>query len=70
MNNDQAYTSMKEKLLKYEMQVRRKPVFPIATMLDPRFKLEHIPHGEHKFIMKTLLNMLELVRIAEAWSSM
>ena len=65
MSNDQekalrhAYMSMKEKLLKYEMQVRRKPMFPIATVLDPRFKLEHIPHGEHKFFMETLLNMLE-----------
>ena len=53
MSNDQAkalrrtYTSMQEKLLKYEIQVRRKPMFPIATMIDPRFKLEHIPHGEH-----------------------
>ena len=54
-----AYTSMKEKLLKHETQVRRKPMFPIATLIDPRFKLEHIPYGEHKFFMKTLLNMLE-----------
>ena len=65
MSNDQAkvlrraYTSTKEKLLKYEMQVRRKPMFPIATVLDPRFKLEHIPHGEQNFVMKNLLNMLE-----------
>ena len=65
MSNDQekalrhAYTLMKEKLLKYEMQVRRKPMFPIAIVLDPRFKLEHIPHGEQKFFMETLLNMLE-----------
>ena len=55
MSNDQAkalrlaYTSMKEKLLKYEMQGRIKPMFPIATVLDPRFKLEHIPHGEQKW---------------------
>ena len=52
MSNDQAkalrrsYTLMKEKLLKYEMHVTRKPRFPIATMLDPRFKIEHIPHDE------------------------
>ena len=76
MSNDQAkalrhaYMSMKEKLLKYEMQVRRKPMFPIATVLDPRFKLEHIPHGEQNFVMETLLNLLELVRIIEGSSSM
>ena len=76
MSNDQtkalrhAYTSMKEKLLKYEMQVRRKPMFPMATMLDPRFKLEHIPHGEQKFVVKNLLNLLEKVRIIEGSSSM
>ena len=76
MRNDQAkalrraYTLMKEKLLKYEIQVRRKPMFPIAIGLDPRFKLKHIPHDERKFIMETLLNMLESVRIIEASSSM
>ena len=76
LSNDQAkalrraYKSMKEKLLKYEMQVRRKSMFPIATVLDPRFKLEHIPHGEHKFVMKTLLNMLESVCIIEGLSSL
>ena len=76
MSNDQAkalrraYTSMKEKFLKYEMHVRRKPIFPIATVLDPRFKLEHIPHGEKEFVMETLLKMLELVCIIEGSSSM
>ena len=65
-----AYMSMKEKLLKYDMQVRRNPIFPIATVLDHRFKLEHIPHGEHNFFMKTLLNMLESVRSVEAFSCM
>ena len=76
MSNDQAkvlrcaYTSMKEKLLKYEIQMRRKPMFPIAIVLDPRFKLKHILPGEHKFFMETLLNMLESVRIVEALSSM
>ena len=76
MSNDQAkalrctYSSMKEKLLKYEMHVRRKPMFPIAIVLDPRFKLEHIPHGEHKFVMKTLVKKLESLRIVEASSSM
>ena len=49
MSNDQqkalrcAYRVMKEKMLKYNMQVRRKLMFPIATVLDPRFKLGHIP---------------------------
>ena len=76
MSNDQAkalrraYMSMKEKLLKYKRQVRRKPMLPIATLLDPRFKLEHIPHGDHKFVMETLLDMLESVCIIEASSSM
>ena len=64
MSNDQAkalrraYTSMKEKLLKYEMQVMTRPMFPIPTMLDPRFKLGHIPHGEHKFVMELYLTCL------------
>ena len=75
MGNEQAktlrcaYRVMKEKLLKYNMQVRRKVVFPIATMLDPKFKLGHIPYCEHNFAIKILLNMLELVRIIEASSS-
>ena len=49
MSNDQqkalrcAYRVMKEKFLKYNMQVRRKHVFTIAIVLDPRFKLGHIP---------------------------
>ena len=76
MSNDQAkalrraYTSMKEKFLKYEMHVRRKLIFPIATVLDPIFKLEHIPHGEKEFVMENLLKMLELVCIIEGSSSM
>ena len=61
---------MKEKLLKYDMQVKRKPMFSIATMLDPKFKLGHISHGEHKFIRETLFNMLELLCIIEASSFM
>ena len=75
MCNDQAkalkcaYIVMKETLLKYNMPVRRKLVFPITTMLDPRFKLGHIPYGEHNFVMEILLNMLELVRIIEGLSS-
>ena len=76
MNNDQekalrcAYTVMKEKLLKYNMQMRRKHVFPIALVLDPKFKLGRIPYDEHNFLMKILLNMLESVRIIETLSSM
>ena len=45
-------------------------MFPITIVLNPIFKLEHIPQGENKFFMKTLLNMLELVNIVEASSSM
>ena len=43
MSDDQAktlrcaYIVMKEKLLKYDMHVKRKPMFAIATMLDPTF---------------------------------
>ena len=72
MSNDQAatlrhaYIVMKETFLKYDIQVRRKPMFPIPTVLDPRFKLGHIPHGEHKFVKETLLSMLELVHLIEA----
>ena len=43
-------------------------MFPIALVLDPRFKLEHIPYDEHNFVMKILLNMLESVCIVEASS--
>ena len=42
-----AYTVMKKKLLKYEPQVKRKPIFPIATMLDPSLKFEYIPTDEY-----------------------
>ena len=45
MSNDQAKalrcacTVMKDKRLKYDIQVRIKPMFPIAIVLDHRFKL-------------------------------
>ena len=39
----------------------RKLVFHIAIVLDPILKFGHIPNGEHKFFMETLLNMLESV---------
>ena len=67
MSNDQsktlrhAYRVMKEKLMKYDIHVRRKPIFSIAIVLDSRFKLGHIPHEENNFVVKTLLNMLESV---------
>ena len=55
--------------MKYDIQARRKPIFPIAIVLDPRFKLGHIPHGEQKFVMETLPNMLELVHSIQASTS-
>ena len=75
MSNDQAktlrhaYTVMKDQSMKYDIQVRRKPMFSIATSLHPRFKLGHIPHGEHNFVMETLLNMLESMRPIQASTS-
>ena len=75
MSNNQAktlrhaYTMMKEKLMKYDIQVRRKPMFSIATVLDPRFKLGYIPHSKHNFFMETLLNMLESVHPIQALTS-
>ena len=56
-----AYNVMKAKLLKYESQVKRKPIFPIATMLDPSLKLEYIPMDEQEYIMKHLINLLQLM---------
>ena len=72
MSNNQAktlrhaYTVMKEKLMKYDIQVRRNPMFSIAIVLDPIFKLGHILHGEHNFVWETSLNMLESVRPMQA----
>ena len=45
-------------------------MYSITTMVDLRFKLEHIPQGAHKFFMETLLNILESMHIVEASSSM
>ena len=53
-----AYTVMKTKLLKYKPQVKRKPIFPIATMLDPSLKFEYIPTDEQEYITKTLKHLL------------
>ena len=44
--------------MKCDMQGKRKPMVPIVTVLDSRFKLGHIPHGEHKFFMETLFKCL------------
>ena len=56
-----AYTTMKTKLLKYEPQVERKPIFPIVTMLDPSLKVEHILTDEQDYIIKTLKHLLQLM---------
>ena len=44
-------------------------MFPIVTVLDPRFKLGHISHYEHKLVMETSLNMLESAHPIEASTS-
>ena len=56
-----AYTVMKTKLLKYEPLVKRKPNFPIASMLDPSLKFEYIPTDEQEYITKTLKHLLQLM---------
>ena len=56
-----AYTVMKTKLLKYEPQVKIKPIFPIATMLDPSLKFEYILNIEKEYITKTLKHLLQLM---------
>ena len=56
-----SYNVMKAKLLKYELQVKRKTIFPIATMLDLSLKLEHIPMDEQKYIMQHLKNLVQLM---------
>ena len=52
---------MKTKLLKYEVQVKRKPIFPITTMLEPSLKLEYIPTNEQEYVTKTLKHFLQLM---------
>ena len=56
-----AYIVMKAKLLKYELYVKRKPIFPIATILDLSLKLEYITMDEQEYIMKHLKHLLQLV---------
>ena len=71
ISNDQknvlrrVYIVMKEKLIKYDTQVRRKPMFLVAIILDPRFKFGHILFGDHKFVIETLLKFLESLHIIE-----
>ena len=64
-----AYNVMKSKLLKYESQVKRKPIFPIATMLDLSLKLEYIPMDEQEYIMQHLKNLLQLMPAAPTSST-
>ena len=53
-----AYNMMKTKLLKYEPQVKRKSIFPIATMLDLSLKFQYISTDEQEYISKTLKHLL------------
>ena len=46
------YTVMKAKLLKYEPQVKRKPIFPITPILDPSLKLKHILTDDQEYMMQ------------------
>ena len=52
---------IKAKLLKYELQVKRKPIFPIAIVIDPSLKLEYILTDDQEYIMKNLKHFLQLV---------
>ena len=56
-----AYTVMKTKLLKYELHVKRKPIFPIVTVLDPSLRFEYIPTDDQQYITKTLKHLLQLM---------
>ena len=56
-----AYTVMKIKLLKYEPRVKRKPIFPIATVLDPSLRFEYIPTDDQEYVTKTLKHLLQLM---------
>ena len=64
-----AYNMMKAKLLKYESQVKRKPIFPIATMLDLSLKLEYLPMGKQEYIMQHFKNLLQLISAAPTSST-
>ena len=56
-----SYIVMKTKVLKYEPQVKRNPIFPIVTMLDLSLKFECIPTDEQEYIIKTLKYLLQLI---------
>ena len=56
-----AYNVMKAKLLQYESQVKRKPIFPITRILDPSLKLEYIPMDEQEYIMQHLKSLLQMM---------
>ena len=58
-----AYIVMKTQLLKYEPQVKRKPIFPSVTMLDLSLKFEYIPTDEQDYISKTLKHLLQLMLV-------
>ena len=58
--------NVKEKLLKTNMQIRRKHMLLIVIVLDPRFKLGHIYDGKHNFVIETLLNILESIHTVKA----
>ena len=64
-----AYTMMKTKLLKYEPQVKRKSIFPIATMLDLSLKFEYIPTDEQEYITKNLKHLLQLMPASQISSA-
>ena len=56
-----AYTMMKTKILKYDPQVKRKPIFHIAIVLDPSLRFEYIPTDDQEYITKTLKHLLQLM---------
>ena len=56
-----AYNMMKAKLLKYESQVKRKPIIPIVTMHDLSLKHKYIPMDDQEYIMQHLKNLLQLM---------
>lgn len=52
-----AYTAMMEKLVEYQPQIRVKPMFPIAALLDPRKKLDFISEGERLMTICTTIQL-------------
>ena len=64
-----AYTTMKAKLVKYELQVKRKLIFPITIFLEPSLKLEHIPIDVQEYITKNFKHVLYLMHVPLTLSS-